>query len=73
MGEVYFMNSEQEKFETTEKRCVYCKKNDSVGNESIYFQELFLESKRIDLIVYNYPPINLSYLKNQKKCRNFRF
>jgi hypothetical protein len=62
MGEDYFMNSEQEKFETTEKRCVYCKKNDSAGNESNYYQELFLESKRIDLIVYNYPPIYLSYL-----------
>jgi hypothetical protein len=53
MAEDYFMNSEQEKFETTEKRCVYCRKNESVGNESNYYQEMFLKLKQIDLIVYS--------------------
>lgn len=73
MSQQYSFNPERRTFETDEKNCVYCKNQLSNGHETNYYQELFLEGKRLNLLVYR----NVKYksffvcVPRCKKCKFF--
>jgi hypothetical protein len=48
----YHFNAALKRFEPYERYCFYCKNKESNGQESTYFQNLFLEKKRLNLLVY---------------------
>ncbi|MEY2703140.1 MAG: hypothetical protein RLY43_1778 [Bacteroidota bacterium] len=52
MTENYSFNPDQNRYDTLEKKCVYCKKELSIGDETNHYQELFLEGKRLNILIY---------------------
>jgi hypothetical protein len=52
MDENFYFNQERARFEPYEQTCFYCKIRNSKGNETNYFQGLYLEKKRLNLLVY---------------------